>query len=169
MHASYTVQHVWVTWVQSVCVQMEGSCLPPDCQHQLRKRKTNWKYKSRRWHRPSPGIPVAIFLYHLCLRDICHAQRCKTHKFFWVYKSLCLVTKCHCLLGYFSWDHLNKCNSHHHKTLISFRNNIVRVILFLLTQHIVILWHECNVAHSACGNVFSSIANESNPAAWCVV
>lgn len=37
--------------------------------------------------------------------------------------------------------------------------------IILLTQHIVILWHEWNVAHSACGNLFSLIANENHPAA----
>lgn len=113
---------------------------------------------------PTRGIPIARFLYQPYLRDICHAQHCKPRTFFSVYKSLC-----YCLLGYFRRDHLNKSNSRYHKTLILFRNNIVRVVLFLLTHHIVILWHECNMAHSAFGNLFSSIAYESNPTAWCVV
>lgn len=33
----------------------------------------------------------------------------------WIYKSFCSVAKYHCLLGYFSRDHLNKRNSRHHK------------------------------------------------------
>lgn len=35
-----------------------------------------------------------------------------------VYKSLCSATKHHCLLGYFSRFHLNKCNSRCRKALI---------------------------------------------------
>lgn len=110
---------------------MEVSCLL-----KLRKCKTNRKY-TQFWLSPNSGISVAIFLHILCLQDIqdiYHAQHCKTHKFFRASKSLCSVTKCHCLLGYFHRAHLNKCDSHHHETLILF-HNIVRSIIFIDMLH----------------------------------
>lgn len=90
------------------------------------------------------------------------AQNCRAHRLLWVYKSQSVIVYW-IISAEIIW------NSHYHKTLILFRNNIVKDVLSLLTQHIVILRHECNVAHSACGNLFGSIANENNPAAWCVV
>ena len=54
-------------------------------------------------------------------------------------------------------------HSHLHKTLIFVFNKIVNVVMFSYW----LLWPGCNVAHSVCQNLFSLIANESNPAAFC--
>lgn len=105
------------------------------------------------WKHHSALISVAIFLCRLGFCTISSSQES--------------LQRCHCILDYFCRDHLGK-----KVTFIIIKqwhdSVITSDILSLLAQHIVILWQEYNVAHSECGWLFNSTANENNPAASCV-
>ena len=150
----YTVHHVQC----SVCV----------CSQWWRKQfrqyskcTTNRKYKSQL--RPNISIPSLFTRYLPCtalqnpqillsLQELVFSD--KSVIVYWVISAEIIWTKA-TLTAIKHWYY----------SIIT----LSELYCFLLTQHVVILRHDCDIAHSAWGNWFSSTANESNPAAWCVV